>query len=97
MPARVTVALATTPLAMVVAFMPDAIHVTDAAPGLQLMVFPAVVKTGPAAKLMEVTSRDGNVIVHCTAATAVEDAKDRSNDTDPPWTVEPEAKLREGV
>src|SRR5579863_3827906 len=54
--ASFTVTVATTPLLMVLAFMPSARQMVDPAEGLQVMVLLAADKAGPTAKLTEVTS-----------------------------------------
>ena len=59
---------ATLPLLMAVAFMPQATHVTDAAPPLQVTVFPAAVAADPAATVSEPMSADGYDSVHCKPA-----------------------------
>lgn len=53
-----TVTTATTPLPIPFAFMPEATHIAEPLAVLQLRVFPAAVKAGPAAKLTEVTFAD---------------------------------------
>ncbi len=50
-----TVTTATTPLPIPFAFMPEATHIAEPLAVLQLRVFPAAVRAGPAAKLTEVT------------------------------------------
>jgi hypothetical protein len=52
---RVTVTTATTPVPITLAFMPSAMHIAVPLVALQLRVFPAAVKAGPAAKLMAAT------------------------------------------
>jgi len=52
----VAVNTATTPLPIVLSFVPIARHITAPALELQLNVFPAAVNAGPAAKLTEVRS-----------------------------------------
>ena len=56
---RVTVATASTPLEIVLAFMPDAMHTYAAAPPWQETVLPAAVAAAPAATLMLATPADG--------------------------------------
>ncbi len=51
----VTVTTATTPLLIAFAFIPEATHIAEPLAMLQLKVFPAAVKAGPAAKLTAVT------------------------------------------
>ena len=83
---RVTVATATTPVPIAVAFMPDAIHTADPLTALQLRVLPAAVKAGPAVKPMAVTLAGAYDSPHSNAvgwlpAVAL---KERLRETDPP-------------
>jgi hypothetical protein len=73
-----------TPLAIPVEFMPDARHMVDPLPLLQIIDFPEVVRADAAVTLNEVTSPVAYGIVHCRAAGAVEAVRERFSVTDPP-------------
>ena len=60
----VAVTTATTPLAIVLAFMPLAKHVTDPVPEEQVRVFPEDDKAGPAVRLNALMAAAGYAIVH---------------------------------
>ena len=93
---RVAVIVASTPLPIAVAFTPDAKHTNVPTPELQFNVFPAAVRTGPAAALSEATSVAEYVNVHCTPAGAPEGAfKDRIKGSVLPFSVVPDARLRD--
>ena len=94
---RVAVTTATTPLLILVAFMPLARHMTDPVLELQLSVLPAPVRAGPAIVLRELMSLGEYESVHCRpAGTLVAAFKERFSERAPPLTAEPEAKLKEG-
>lgn len=93
----VAVTTATTPLPIVLAFMPLARQITDPVPALQLIVLPAPVRAGPAVVLREMMSLGEYESVHCKPAGALLAAfKDRFSDRALPLSAEPEAKLKEG-
>ena len=93
---NVTVATATTPVLMVLAFNPLATHVTNPAPGLQFRVLAAAVRAGPAAMLTETTSVGAYERVHCRADGMLPAVfKVRFKETTLPRTAEPDARLRE--
>jgi hypothetical protein len=92
--ATVIVTTATVPLAIVVAFMPAATQVTDAAAVAHVTDLPAAMRAGPAATVTEAISTDGYESVHCRAAGAVAPVILRFTEMDPPDAAEPEFRLR---
>jgi hypothetical protein len=82
----VIVTTATTPLLIVLAFRPEATHIVDPLVVLQVIVFPAAVRAGPAAKAMVVTSVGEYESAHCSAAGWLPAValKERLRDRDPP-------------
>jgi hypothetical protein len=90
---------ATTPLPIALAFIPEATHNADPLAVLQLMVFPEVVRAGPAAKLMAVTSVAAYESAHCNAAGWLPAValRERLSDKEPPGPPEPEARFKEVV
>ncbi len=87
---------ATTPLAMMLVFMPVARQVSDPLAELQFSVLPAAVNTGPATTLSEVMSPIGYESVHCRPAGAlVAMFNERFSEMAFPRTTAPEAKLRD--
>jgi hypothetical protein len=94
--AIVAVTTATTPLLMVLEFMPVARQFTNPAPETQVSVSLTAVSAGPATILKEVMSLDGYASVHCRpAGAAPETLKERFKEMDPPLTADPEARFRD--
>jgi len=93
--ATVTLRVATTPLRIVLVFMPVAKQTIDPLRGLHESVFPAPVRAGPAAALSERILPGAYDIVHCNPAGALPETlfKDKSKETDPPGVAEPDARL----
>ena len=54
---------------------------------------PALVRTGPPTTLTEATSAAEYESVHCTAED-VDELKERFNETEPPCTAVPDARLK---
>ena len=93
---RVTVTVATTPLAMVESVVPVAAHVTDPDAELQARVLPALVSAAPGATTTDVASLGTNPNVHCESAGAPPLVlNERLSDTEPPSTAEPDDRLRD--
>jgi hypothetical protein len=93
---RVAVTVASVPLLMAVAFVPDATHTNVPTPELQLSVFPAAASAGPATALSAATSVAEYVNVHCTLAGAPEGAfKERVKGNALPLSAVPDAKLKD--
>lgn len=82
----VTVATATTPLLIALAFKPEVTHFIDPLAVLHVIVFPAAVRAGPTPKLMAVTLVGEKVSPHCNAAGWLPAVafNVRLRDTDPP-------------
>jgi hypothetical protein len=95
--AIVAVTTATTPLLMVLVFVPLATQVADPLLAAQFSVSPAAVSADPATMLREVTSVGGYERVHCTpdGALPLAAVKERFNEIDPPLTTDPEASVRD--
>ena len=96
---RVTVTMAMTPLAMVLAFMPAARHTDDPLRAAQVSVLFAAVRAGPATTLTDVTSPGAYESVHCKpegilVAAAVQL---RFRDDVPPGAAAPEERAKEFV
>lgn len=93
---RVAVTTATTPLLIVLAFMPVAKQVRDPVPELQLSVL-LVPSASPATAVRELMSLGAYASVHCKPAGALVAAfKERFSERAPPFTADPEAKLKDG-
>lgn len=94
--ARVTVTVATTPLAMVESVAPIARQVTVPLTELHARVLFAPVSAAPAVTTAEVTSLGTYANVHCKPAGAPPLAfKVRFSATEPPATALPDARLTE--
>lgn len=94
---RAAVTTATTPLPMVLAFMPVARQLTTPAPELQLSVLPAAVSAGPAVVLSVVMALDGYDTVHSRpAGRLVAPFNERFSEREPPWNTDPEPKVKDG-
>jgi hypothetical protein len=94
--ARVTVTVATTPLAIRVSFIPAVRHSTEPLVELQVRVLPALLRVAAAVTTMELTSLGTNERVHCRAAGApLLPLNVRFSDTEPPSTAEPDERLNE--
>ena len=94
--ATVAVTTATTPLLMVLVFVPVARQFTNPAAAEQVSVSLTAVSTGPATILKAVMSLDGYASVHCRPAGAVPGTlKERFKEMDPPLTTDPEARFRD--
>ena len=92
----VAVTTATTPLLTAVP-VPDARQTRLPAPELQVSVAPAADRAGPAAALSEVMLAGEYASAHCIPAGApVTALKERFIDTEPPLTVDPEARVKDG-
>lgn len=95
---RVAVTTATTPLGIELEFIPLAIQVNDPDPVAQLRVFPADVKAEPAAPLSDAMSDDEYERVHCSPAGPLVPAfSERFRERRPPFAVDPDARLSEGL
>ncbi len=96
--ASVAVTVATTPLAIVVEFIPEARQIIAPLALLQVTVFCAPLSTEPVFTLTELISLVEYVSVHCKAlGKEPEPFHDRFKVTLPPWTAEPEDNWRELV
>jgi len=95
---RVAVMTATSPLLSALAFIPDARQTKVPTPELQLSVFPAAARAELPAALRETTSVGEYVSVHWTAAGSLAAAlNERFSKTEPPLSVDPEARLKDGT
>jgi len=93
---RVTVTVAATPLPIVESVAPIAMQVTVPLPGLQARVLLALPRVAPAATTTELTSLGANESIHCKPAGAPTlPPNERFRATEPPWTAEPDDRLRE--
>jgi hypothetical protein len=96
--AIVAVTTATTPLLMAVAFMPVARQLRAPALALQLRVLPALVRADPARMLRELMSLGAYESFHCKPAGALVAAlNERFSEREPPFTADPEARVKDGV
>ena len=95
--ASVAVTTATTPLPIVLESMLDVRHVTEPVLGAQLSVLLAAVSTGPGVILNDVISLGGydRVQARLAGAPPVGAFMERFSETVPPFTADPEARLKE--
>ncbi|HEY9139769.1 MAG TPA: hypothetical protein VIN93_02710 [Bryobacteraceae bacterium] len=95
---RVTVTVTTTPLPIVESFIPAVKQVTEPLAELQVRVLFALPRAAPATTARELTSLGTNANVHCRPAGApLLLLNERFNETEPPSTADPDARLREVV
>jgi hypothetical protein len=94
----VAVTTATTPLLRAVALIPHDTQVKVPVPELQLSVFPAAVRAGPATAVREVMAVGEYVSVHWSAEGApLPTFNERFNGSELPGAADPEAKLNDAA
>ena len=93
---RFTVTTATTPLPIVLAFIPLARQIIEPLVDVQFTPFPLAVRAGPAAMLIEETLLGAYDSFHCKAEGAFPDTvNERFKGKDPPCTPNPDARLKD--
>jgi hypothetical protein len=93
--ATVAVTTATTPVLMLLLFIPLATQVMEPVPELQLRVLPAAVSAGPAAALTALMPAGYESVHSRPAGALLPPAKERFRETEPPGAADPEAKLKD--
>jgi hypothetical protein len=91
-----TETVATTPLGMLLVFIPEVRHVKVPPPMAQLKVLPAPTSAAPAVALIETTSLAEYEMVHCSPAGEIVPAtEERLRETSPPCTADPDESASE--